>query len=268
MKPLIKIDNLTVAYDGKTVLQEVCLTVEQNDFLGVIGPNGGGKTTLVKAILGLVPHVSGTIEYFSPAGQPADCLNIGYLPQYLSFDFSFPVTVSEVIASGLLTGRSLFHRFTAAERARAVEVMDLFGLKSLAGHSVGRLSGGQRQRVLMARAMVSGPQLLVLDEPSTYMDKDSEGMMYDLLRDINSRCAIMLVSHDVGTIVREVRNIACVNRTLHYHPSAEPADEWFGREVGCPFEMVAHGRVPHRILSAHSPSARNDNRKLSPGHDA
>ena len=252
MKPLVKITNLTVAYDGKTVLQDVCLTVEQNDFLGVIGPNGGGKTTLVKAILGLVPSQAGTVEYFDADGQPADKLNIGYLPQYLSFDFSFPITVSEVVTSGLLTGHKLFHRFTAAERARVAEVMDMFGLAPFAKQTVGRLSGGQRQRVLMARAMVSGPQLLVLDEPSTYMDKDSEDMMYDLLRDINSHCAILLVSHDVGTIVREVRNIACVNRTLHYHPSAEPADEWFGREVGCPFEMVAHGHVPHRILSSHN----------------
>ncbi len=252
MKPLIKIENLTVTYDGKTALQDACLTVEQNDFLGVIGPNGGGKTTLVKAILGLVPCAGGTIEYFDLDGQPVDGLNIGYLPQYLSFDFSFPITVSEVIASGLLSGRSLFHRFTAAEHARVAEVMDMFGLKPFAKHTVGRLSGGQRQRVLMARAMVSRPQLLVLDEPSTYMDKDSEDMMYSLLRDINSHCAIMLVSHDVGTIVREVRNIACVNRTLHYHPSAEPVDKWFGREVGCPFEMVAHGHVPHRILSSHN----------------
>lgn len=253
MQPLIKIENLTVAYDGKTALQDASLVVEQNDFLGVIGPNGGGKTTLVKAILGLVPCTHGTIEYFGNDGCPVRSIDIGYLPQYLSFDFNFPITAMEVVMSGLLRGHSLFHRFTAAERTRTVEVMEMFGLVPLSSRTMGKLSGGQRQRVLMARAMVSNPQLLVLDEPSTYMDKESEGMMYDLLRSINRHCAIMLVSHDVGTIVREVRNIACVNRTLHYHPSAEPADKWFEREVGCPFEMVAHGHVPHRILSDHDP---------------
>lgn len=251
MQPLIKITNLTVAYDNKVALQDADLTIVRNDFLGVIGPNGGGKTTLVKAILGLVDHQSGTIECFDANGQPTKGLNIGYLPQYLSFDFSFPITVREVVMSGFLVGRSMFHRFTPDERTRADEIMQMFDLTSLQKRTMGRLSGGQRQRVLMARAMVSRPQLLVLDEPSTYMDKESEGLMYDLLREINHHCAIMLVSHDVGTIAREVRNIACVNRTLHYHPSTEPADEWFEREVGCPFEMVAHGHVPHRILSSH-----------------
>ena len=249
---LIKTSNLSVAYDHNVVLHDVNLTIERNDFLGVIGPNGGGKTTLVKALLGLVTPAGGTIEYYGPDGTPITAMHIGYLPQYMSFDFSFPITVREVVMSGLLMGRSLFHRFTNKEKEKATEVMSLFDIQRFAKRPIGDLSGGQRQRVLMARALVSDPCLLVLDEPSTYMDKDSEDLMYKLLRRINDRCAIMLVSHDVGTIVREVRNIACVNRTLHYHPATEPADRWFEKEVGCPFELVAHGHVPHRILSAHS----------------
>lgn len=251
-QPLIKIRNLSVAYDRKVVLHDVNLTIERNDFLGVIGPNGGGKTTLVKALLGLVPLAGGTIECYAPDGTVTNSLHIGYLPQYLSFDFSFPITVREVVMSGLLRGRSLFHHFSNEEKAKATDLMNLFDIQQFAKRSIGNLSGGQRQRVLMARALMSDPSLLVLDEPSTYMDKDSEDLMYKLLRQINDRCAIMLVSHDVGTIVREVRNIACVNHTLHYHPATEPADRWFEKEVGCPFELVAHGHVPHRILSAHN----------------
>lgn len=250
-KPIVKITNLTVSYDGKTALENACLTIEHNDFLGVIGPNGGGKTTLVKALLGLLTPTTGTIEFFNNQGTPVKNINIGYLPQYLSFDYDFPITVREVVMSGFLAGKSLFHHFTAQQRQKAGEIINLFELTPLASRPIGKLSGGQRQRVLMARALVSDPSLLVLDEPSTYMDKESEGQMYRLLREINNHCAIMLVSHDMGTIVREVRNIACVNHTLHYHPAAEPAHEWFEEEVGCPFELVAHGHLPHRILSSH-----------------
>lgn len=250
-KPLIKISGLTVKYESVVALQDVCLTVEQNDFLGIIGPNGGGKTTLVKTILGLVKPQTGRIEFFDLMGQPADKLNIGYLPQYASFDFSFPTTVSEVVMAGFLARKSIFYKYTQQQRSTADELLRLFEISDLAHRSIGELSGGQRQRVLMARALVSNPQLLILDEPSTYIDKESEGQMYRMLRQINHRCAIILVSHDVGTIVQEVSNVACVNRTLHYHPASDPAHEWFEDEVGCPLELVAHGHLPHRVLSNH-----------------
>ncbi len=255
--PLIKITDLTVAYDGEPALLDAGLTNVRNEFLGNIGPNGGGKTTLVRALLGLITPQSGTIEYFDASGQPTDRLNIGYLPQYLSFDFNFPITVRDVVMSGFLAGKSATYRFTRQQRQQTDRVLRLFQLAPLAHKAIGQLSGGQRQRVLMARALVSNPDLLVLDEPSTYMDKESEGLMYDLLNRINSHCAIVLVSHDVGTIVRQVRNIACVNRTLHYHPAAEPTGQWFEEEVGCPFELVAHGHLPHRILSTHETTKHN-----------
>lgn len=251
MNPLIKIQNLSVSYDNKIALEHATLKIERNDFLGIIGPNGGGKTTLVKAILGLVPYTEGSIEFFNSQGQPVDSINIGYLPQYQSLDTRFPITVREVVMSGFLAGKSIFFHYTAQQRKQTDEYLRLFELDQVSHNSIDQLSGGQRQRVLMARALVNKPDLLVLDEPSTYMDKEGEGMMYQTLRRINSRCAIMMVSHDVGTIVREVRNIACVNRTLHYHPASEPAHQWFEDEIGCPFELVAHGHLPHRILSSH-----------------
>ena len=117
--------------------------------------------------------------------------------------------------------------------------------------SQGDRSRSQRQRVLMARALATQPRLLVLDEPSTYIDRNSENHMYSLLQSLNKQCAIVLVSHDMGAVIQTVRNIACVNGTVHYHPATEPADHWFEHEIGCPLELVAHGHVPHRVLSEH-----------------
>ncbi len=256
--PLMKISGLTVAYDDLVALQDVDLTIMHHDFLGVIGPNGGGKTTLVKAMLGLVPVKAGQMTFYDEASKPVTHIDIGYLPQYSSFDFSFPITVGEVVMTGFLAGRSVTHRYTRQQRERAQELLQLFELADLSQRSIGDLSGGQRQRVLMARSLVSRPQMLILDEPSTYIDKESEGQLYSLLRRINSHCAIVLVSHDVGTLVQEVRNVACVNRTLHYHPASEPAHEWFEDEVGCPLELVAHGHLPHRVLAQHEHHATHN----------
>lgn len=249
--PLIEAHNLCVKYDDVMALENASLTVYANDFLGIIGPNGGGKTTLVKTLLGLLRPVAGEVCYFNSDGKRVSELRAGYLPQYSTFDFSFPITVSEVVRSGLLGGKGFFHRFSAEEKQRADETLRMLDIAHLANRSIGELSGGQRQRVLLGRALVSEPQVLFLDEPSTYVDKGSETQMYELLHNLNSRCAIVLVSHDVGTVVQTVRNIACVNRTLHYHPAQESVDEWFESEVGCSFELVAHGEVPHRVLSQH-----------------
>lgn len=250
-KPLIEVRHLQVDYDTVRALDDVSLTIYADDFLGIIGPNGGGKTTLVKTLLGLIKPTAGAVKYIGADGGEVDSLRAGYLPQYSAFDFSFPITVKEVVRSGLLGSKGLFHRFTQVEKRKADETLALLNITELANRSMGELSGGQRQRVLLGRALVSDPQILFLDEPSTYVDKGSETQMYELLHDLNARCAIVLVSHDVGTVVRTVRNIACVNRTLHYHPAQEAVDDWFEHEVGCSFELVAHGEVPHRVLSQH-----------------
>ena len=250
-KPLIQLSNVTACYDTVTALQDVSLTIYDRDFLGVIGPNGGGKTTLVKLITGVIKPSQGTVSYFDPSGHPAKSIPIGYLPQYSSFDFRFPITVEEVVMAGVLAGRPVFYRLTAADRRRAAEVLRLLELDGLAGRPIGELSGGQRQRVLMARALVGNPRLLVLDEPSTYIDRNSENHLYTLLQSLSKQCAILLVSHDVGSVLQTVRNIACVNRSVHYHPATEPADHWFEHEIGCPLELVAHGHLPHRVLVNH-----------------
>ena len=267
--PLIEIKNLSAGYDSRTVLRNVNLTVYDRDFLGIIGPNGGGKTTLIKCILGLLKPTGGEILYRvattsgnssaphdnSAANSQFSTLNsqlsMGYLPQYNSIDRKFPITVEEVILSGLSSQKSLISRFTAAHREKAHQVIARMGLEGLEERAIGALSGGQLQRALLGRAIISDPQLVVLDEPSTYIDKRFEARLYELLAEINHDCAIILVSHDIGTVLQQVKSIACVNETLDYHPDTGISEEWLERNFNCPIELLGHGALPHRILAEH-----------------
>jgi len=265
--PLIEIKNLSAGYDSRTVLRNVNLTVYDRDFLGIIGPNGGGKTTLIKCILGLLKPTAGEILYSnkrfvtsdkqgSTAQRPAltanrSVLKMGYLPQYNSIDRKFPITVEEVIISGLSSQKSLISRFTATHREKARQVIARMGLEGLEKRAIGALSGGQLQRALLGRAIISDPALVVLDEPSTYIDKRFEARLYELLAEINHDCAIILVSHDIGTVLQQVKSIACVNETLDYHPDTGVSEEWLERNFNCPIELLGHGALPHRILAEH-----------------
>ena len=264
--PLIEIKNLSAGYDSRTVLRNVNLTVYDRDFLGIIGPNGGGKTTLIKCILGLLKPTAGEILYSdkrfvtsdkqgSAAQRPALTANrsvlMGYLPQYNSIDRKFPITVEEVILSGLSSQKSLISRFTATHREKARQVIARMGLEGLEKRAIGALSGGQLQRALLGRAIISDPALVVLDEPSTYIDKRFEARLYELLAEINHDCAIILVSHDIGTVLQQVKSIACVNETLDYHPDTGVSEEWLERNFNCPIELLGHGALPHRILAEH-----------------
>ena len=250
MEKLIDIEHVTAAYGNKTVLRDISLTVWKGDFLGIIGPNGGGKTTLLKVILGLLPPVSGTIRFYED-GQMVPSLRIGYLPQLNNIDKKFPISVREVVTSGLASEKPLFRSYSASQKQRVEEVLGKMGLEDLAGRAIGELSGGQLQRVLLGRSIVSRPQVLILDEPNSYVDKRFESRFYQLLEEINKESAIILVSHDIGTVLTMVKNIACVNETLHYHPGANVSEEWLGEKYACPIELVGHGDLPHRVLKKH-----------------
>lgn len=250
MEKLIELDHVSAAYGNKLVLKDVSLTVYRDDFLGIIGPNGGGKTTLLKLILGLLAPVSGTIRFFRD-GREVPALKIGYLPQMSQIDRKFPVSVEEVVASGLAAEKPRFRSYTAAQRQRVADVIRQLGLDGLQGRPIGQLSGGQLQRVLLGRAIVSRPQLLILDEPNSYVDKRFESLFYKLLGEINRESAIILVSHDIGTVLTLVKNIACVNETLHYHSGSDISPEWLSEKYDCPFELVGHGDLPHRVLKVH-----------------
>lgn len=250
--PLIEIKNLRVAYGSKTVLHDVNLTVYDRDFLGIIGPNGGGKTTLVKCMLGLLKPVGGEVVYHScRGGVDGRKFAMGYLPQYTRIDRKFPITVEEVVLSGLSGSKPLAARFTAADRERARAVMARMGLEGLGNRAIGALSGGQLQRALLGRAVISDPEAIVLDEPNTYMDRDSAARLYELLAEINHTCAVILVSHDIGTVLQQVKSIACVNGTLDYHPDTGITPEWLSRHYPCPIELLGHGQLPHRVLGEH-----------------
>lgn len=242
--PIIEIKDLSAGYDGRNVLHDVNLTVYEQDFLGIIGPNGGGKTTLVKCILGLLKPNGGEITFHC---KPS----LGYLPQYSTIDRKFPISVEEVILSGLSIQKSLASRFTPEQKEKGRQVIARMGLEGLEHRAIGQLSGGQLQRALLGRAIISDPSVLILDEPSTYIDKRFEARLYELLAEINKECAIILVSHDIGTVLQQVKSIACVNETLDYHPDTGVTTEWLERNFNCPIELLGHGTLPHRILGEH-----------------
>ena len=251
MKPIIEIKNLNAGYDGRTVLRDVNLTVYDRDFLGIIGPNGGGKTTLIKCILGLLKPLSGEISFTSSRTAGNLQLTMGYLPQYNSIDRKFPISVEEVILSGLSIQKSLTSRFTPEQKEKGKQIISRMGLEGFEHRSIGQLSGGQLQRALLGRAIISDPAVLILDEPSTYIDKRFEARLYELLAEINKECAIILVSHDIGTVLQQVKSIACVNETLDYHPDTGVTTEWLERNFNCPIELLGHGTLPHRVLGEH-----------------
>jgi zinc transport system ATP-binding protein len=247
MSTLFTIETLTTGYENKVVLKDISMTVNENDFIGIIGPNGGGKTTLLRVILGLLKPFSGRVDY----SQGNLRFNqIGYMPQVAQGDTLFPVTVEDVVLSGMMLNKGATGRMGREEKKRASEVMDELGLSSLAPQALNELSGGQLQRVYLARAVTGSPRLLLLDEPATFVDNSFEADFYDKLKSLNSRMAIMMVSHDVGTISAWVKSFACVNGTLYYHPHSKITDEDL-RMYGCPIQLVTHGNVPHVVLHKH-----------------
>lgn len=249
--PIIKLTDVEVRYDSKTVLEQVSLTVYEKDFLGIIGPNGGGKTTLVKTILGLKDIHSGTIQYYRN-NRPVHHIGIGYLPQYNQIDKKFPISVFDVILSGLENGASIWHRVTSEQKERVAEMIQRMGLTGMEKRPIGSLSGGQAQRALLGRAIISEPDVVILDEPNTYIDKRFEAQLYELLDEINHASAIILISHDVGSVVQNVKNIACVNHTLDYHAQEEITEEWLQAKTNCPIDLLGHGDMPHRVLKQHA----------------
>ena len=244
---LLEMTSLSASYDTDLVLQDINFRVCDNDFIGVIGPNGGGKTTLLKVILGLVKPLKGRLMFNS------DLLTsnkIGYLPQMSTGDINYPVTVKDVILSGLMIRKGLVSRMSSEDKRKADLVIDELGLSELVLSPLNEMSGGQLQRVFLGRAIIGNPRLLLLDEPGNFVDSNFENDFYDKLRELNKRMAILMVSHDVGTISSHIKSFACVNRSLHYHPSSEITNEEL-MAYGCPIQLVTHGEIPHTVLKNH-----------------
>lgn len=247
---ILSIESVSAGYDDEIVIKDVNLEVSRNDFIGVIGPNGGGKTTLLKTILGLVEPVKGSINFFRN-GKKANQILIGYLPQMNQIDKKFPITVIDVVLSGLMSKESMFSRYGREQKLKAYETLDKMGILELKKKPIGELSGGQLQRVFLSRAIISSPALLLLDEPSTYVDSKFEIDFHEILNELNKEMAILIVSHDVGTITWYVKTIACVNRLLHYHPSNIITEQQLA-SYNCPIQIITHGDVPHTVLKKHN----------------
>lgn len=244
--PMITVEKLWFAYNGQMVLQDVDLEIAEGDFIAMTGPNGGGKTTLLKLILGLYKPHRGEIRVL---GKPAAKAShqIGYVPQDIHINPDFPITALDVVLMGKLGHGRHWGRFTPAHCQDALSALTRMGMGDLAQRRIGELSGGQRQRVFIARALVTRPRVLLLDEPTASIDTKGQIDFYDLLKDLNREMTIVVVSHDLLAISGYVKSVACVNRNLHFHRQDEIAGASLNDicpctvEEVCPVGLVTHG---------------------------
>ena len=252
---IIEIQNLNFSYNSQPVLRDVNLTVNQGDFVAMIGPNGGGKTTLLKLMLGLLDAASGTVRIFNK--RPQDVSHrIGYVPQDVNINKNFPVSALDVVLMGRLKPGRGWSRHSPRDRRAAIHALDQVAMKKFRDHRIGELSGGQKQRIFVARALVTDPELLFLDEPTASIDTKGQNEFYSLLKELNKTITIIVVSHDLMVISESIKSVVCVNRRLHYHGHAELTGEMIEMmydctvDETCPVELIAHG-LPHRVLPKH-----------------
>lgn len=245
----LKVDNLDVAIGGNLVLENINLEIKEKEFLGIIGPNGGGKTTLLKTLIGLIKPERGTVSVF---GRPG--LNgrkyIGYVPQYSSFDQHYPISVREVVYMGRLDSVKLFHRFSKEDMHIVEYALNRVGMLEFKDRLIRNLSGGERQRVMIARALARDPKILLFDEPTASVDSAAGKTFYEILKSLNEEKTIILVSHDIGAVSQYVKKIACLNKKLIFHDSKEVTAEMLENTYQCPVDLIAHG-VAHRVLDKH-----------------
>lgn len=249
MNKLVELRSVDAAYNGVTILKDVNLNIYSDDFIGVIGPNGGGKTTLIKVILKLLKPSKGSVKYFNIESDKSDSF-IGYLPQISYIDKKFPISVLEVVLSGLISSKSIIRRCSSKEKTHARDLINKLGISHIEKKTIGELSGGEMQRVFLCRAIVSSPKLLILDEPNTFVDNKFEHDLYEALKELSKKMAIVIVSHDVGTITSYIKTIACVNKQLHYHESNIITETQL-KSYNCPIQLITHGEVPHTVLKEH-----------------
>lgn len=249
---LIEVRDVWVTMRGHTVLEAVNLSIYPDDFFAIIGPNGGGKTTLLRVILGLLRPCRGEVRFRGGMSS------LGYVPQFRTFDFDYPITVREMVISGRLGRISrLPRRYGSLDRERADEALETMGISDLADRQIRDLSGGEQQRAIIARALVGEPNVLLLDEPTVYVDTPTTLQFYEILDQLRERMAIVLVTHDIGVIPDRITRVACLNRRLYTHDSAEITPDMLEAAYHCPVDLIAHG-VPHRVFPDHAGEGGED----------
>ncbi len=247
---IVSFHNIQVKYGETAVLEDISLSIAKHDFLGIIGPNGGGKSTLLKVILGFIKPVRGEVSVF---GEPPEKARnrIGYVSQRPMFDLNFPASVKEVVMMGCYNRTGLFRHYTQETREAVQKALASVGMVDTGNQQIGKLSGGQQQRVFLARALVAKPDLLLLDEPTSSIDPGTQTEFYELIKELKKTLTIVMVSHDIGAVSIYVDKIACLNRQLYYHGTKELTTDILEATYKCPVQLIAHGTIPHRVLKEH-----------------
>lgn len=246
----IEVDHVWFSYEGKEeVLKDVTLSLRKGEFLGVIGPNGGGKTTLLKLMLGIFKPDRGKIRIL---GQEADkaTRRVGYVPQGTDFSRHFPISVMDVALMGRLARSRIGRGYSEEDRSEVRRVLEGVGMWDLRNRPIGQLSGGQRQRVFIARALATEPEILFLDEPAAGVDAEFQTDLYDFLKELNQTVTIVVITHDIGVVSSHMKSIACVNKHFIFHEGGKITQEMLDMAYQCPVDLIAHG-LPHRVLHTH-----------------
>lgn len=237
----IDVKNLSFGYNKTSVFSGVNLSIEENDFVAIIGPNGGGKSTLMRLMVGLLKPKSGEIRLFGEK-VPSKKIAVGYVPQNTNKNIDFPITVGECVATGKIGLSPKSEEVKAAlDRVKIAEFRD---------RRLGELSGGERQRVLIARSLVCNPKVLFLDEPSNNIDVAGLNSLYNMLSEFSENMTIVIVTHDLMALSNKVKSVVCVNKNVHYHEGGHITEDMLHRTYGCEVDLIAHG-VPHRVLGSH-----------------
>ncbi|MDR1385771.1 MAG: ABC transporter ATP-binding protein [Planctomycetaceae bacterium] len=238
--PVIEFCGLDFTYNKDLVLENASVTIQAGDFVAIVGPNGGGKTTMLKLLLGLLKPNRGTIRLL---GKPPEQsrTSVGYTPQHIQVDMQFPISVFDTVLMGRMRGGQRFQwRYSQADKQAAKDSLEIMRLSDKMKLPFRSLSGGQRQRVLIARAICGDPKILMLDEPTNNIDPQAEKILYDILRELNKRLTILLVSHDLGIVSNVVKSVICVNRTVAVHPTSELNGAMIRELYGTDVRFVRH----------------------------
>lgn len=237
----ILLEGVGFSYDDRVILQDVSLSINPLDSVCIVGPNGGGKTTLVKLVLGLLDPNQGEILVYGEAPQEARA-RIGYVPQYAEYDRQFPIAVKDVVCMGRLN-TSFFGRYSKQDYSLTMDALEEVDLVHMARRPFSSLSGGQRQRVLIARALATGGDILILDEPTANIDQEAESHLFELLTELNKKMTILMVTHDVGFASKFFSRIVCVNKKVVMHPTSELTGELIKEMYGGDHRMIRHDHI-------------------------